>query len=104
MKTSSMRMNNPLLWCLLCSRHYCSKTEFTEFDNNNYSYSPFRDEKNDAQRDIRQLVIFHLQEVAEQEEVTKQSTSKDLVHTYSHSEILSPFICFNNISFLFLKE
>lgn len=64
----------------------------------------FIDEKNDAQRDIRQLVIFHLQEVAEQEEVTKQSTSKDLVHTYSHSEILSPFICFNNISFLFLKE
>ena len=50
MKTSSMRMNNPLLWCLLCSRHSCSKTEFTEFDNNNYSYSPFRDEKNDAQR------------------------------------------------------
>ena len=44
MKTSSMRINKPLLWCLLCF-----KTEFTEF-NNNYSYSPFRDEKNDAQR------------------------------------------------------
>ena len=57
-------------------------------------------------RDIRQLIIFHLQEVAEQEEVkvTKQSTSKNLVHTYNHSEILSPLVCFNNIFFLFLKE
>ena len=45
MKTSSVRINKPLLWCLLCF-----KTEFTEFNNNNYSYSPFRDEKNDCER------------------------------------------------------
>ena len=32
-------------------------------------------------RDIRQFITFHLQEVVEQEEMTKQSTSKDFVHT-----------------------
>ena len=54
--------------------------------------------------DIRQLIIFHLQEVTEQEEVTKQSTSKDLAHTCNHSEILSPLPCSNNTFLLFNKK
>ena len=53
-------------------------------------------------RGIRQFITFHLQEVAEQKEVTKQSTSKDFVHTYNHSEILSLLVCSNNT--FFLKE
>lgn len=43
------------------------------------SKSPhFIDEKNDAQRDIRQLVIFHLQGSSRAGEVTKQVLSKTL--------------------------